>query len=71
MYCRIFLSKDSGQFHVGIFGSNNKLMFISQNFDLYCKAQECMMKMSKLLPTKPYDPKPTDYYFGTLMGFNK
>jgi hypothetical protein len=70
MYCRIFLSKDNGQFHVGIFGRNGKLMFISQNFATMFDAEKCLLKINRFFPAKVYDPKPANYFFGTLMGFN-
>ena len=64
MYCRMYLSKKDGQFYIGIFGDNHKLMFRSQSFSTMFHAKKSIMKMIDKMNVYEYNPKPVDYYFG-------
>ena len=61
MYSKIFLSKKDGLFYVGIFGKNNKLMFVSKGFESMYRADFQLIKMNKHFPFKVFNPRPIDY----------
>ena len=61
MYCKIFLCKKTGQFNVGIFGDNHKLMFVSKDFSTMFDAKKLCMRMIDKMTIMEYNPKPVDY----------
>jgi len=61
MYSQIFLCKKTGQFNVGIFGKNGKLMYVSKNFATKFEADKASMKINDYFPAKVFNPKPVDY----------
>jgi hypothetical protein len=63
MYCRIYLSKINGQFYIGIFGDNHKLMFKSQSFVTMFHAKKAVMRMIDKMTIIEFNPKPKDYLF--------
>jgi len=60
-YCRIFLSKKTGQFNVGVFGKNGKLMLVSKDFVTKFDAEKQLLKVNRLIQAKVFNPKPKDY----------